>query len=193
MIRKLYNWVMKWTDHPQALVVLGFIAVIESAFFIIPPDPLLLAKAVTKPHRSFWYAGLTTVCSVLGGCLGYIIGYSLWEVVSPFFFQYIFTPEAFEQVADQYQRNALLALFIAGFTPVPYKVFTIVAGATHLAFLPFLAGSFIGRGARFFLIGTLVYFFGSYAKEKIEKYLEAITIATLVGIVGFFLAVKVII
>lgn len=190
MIRKLYHWVMKWADHPHGVKVLAFVAFIESAFFLIPPDPLLIGIAINKPKRSFYLAAWTTLFSVLGGGLGYLIGYSLWELTHPFFFQYIFSKETFDMVALKYQQNAILALFIAGFTPVPYKVFTVAAGATNLALLPFFVGSVVGRGLRYFLIAALIYFFGERIRTRIETHLEIITIVTAVLIILFFVLFK---
>lgn len=190
MIRTLYNWVMKWAEHPHGLKVLAFVAFIESAFFLIPPDPLQIAISLRKPKKAFYYAALVTGFSVLGGCLGYLIGMTLWELTKDFFFSYIFSEELFQKVALKYTENAMMALFIAGFTPVPYKVFTIVAGATGVALTPFLVGSFIGRGSRYFLLAALIYFFGETLREQLEKHLERIAIAATIVILLFLAIYK---
>ncbi len=140
MHRKIYEWTIHWARTPQASKA--------------------LALLVARPRRSFAYAALCSVFSVLGGMLGYLIGWAFWEAASPLFFGYIpgFTEEAFARVAGLYQKNAFLTVFSAGFTPIPYKVFTIAGGVCRISFATLVAASIIGRSGRFFLVGGLIYF-----------------------------------
>ena len=178
LLRKLYNWVMKWAENPKSLHFLCGLSFIESVFFPIPVDPFLMAVATAKPKRALWYGLLASIFSVLGGCLGYFLGYMFWEGTQDFFFTYVFSPEKFQIVLDQFQENAFWAMFLAGFTPIPFKVFTIAAGVAQLAMLPFLLGSFVSRSLRFCIEGGLIYFFGPKIREFIENYFERITMAT---------------
>lgn len=186
MIRQIYDWMMSWANHKSGPWVLAIVSYIESSVFILPADPLLIAVAINRPKKAFHYAALTTVFSILGGLTGYYIGYALWDSVSHWFFEYIFSPELFETAAEKYKDNAALALFVAGFTPIPYKVFTIAAGAVKLSLIPFFVGSIAGRSLRFFLLAGVVYMYGDKAKHYIEKHLEKITIITLILLAVFF-------
>ena len=137
LFRRLYDWVMHWADTPYGTPALGVLAFAESSFFPVPPDPLLMAFSLSKPKRALFYAAVCSVCSVVGGLLGYFIGYGLWNVVGDFFFNYLgpmgFTPENFAAVQSKYEANAFLAIFAAGFTPIPYKVFTVAAGVFSIS------------------------------------------------------------
>lgn len=192
MHRKIYEWTIHWAKTPRAIQALAAIAFAESSFFPVPPDVLLIAMCVAKPTRSFFYAGICTLFSVLGGMLGYLIGWAFWEAVGPYFFTYIpgFTEEAFGRVASLYQGNAFWAVFFSGFTPIPYKIFTIGAGVFHVAFSALVFGSILGRSGRFFLVGGLIYFFGEPVRTFIEKYLGWLTIAFAILLVGGFVAIK---
>ncbi|MBN23287.1 MAG: cytochrome B [Bdellovibrionaceae bacterium] len=190
LVRRLYDWVVHWAETPYAQPALFMIAFVESAFFPIPPDVLLIAMGVSASKKSLRYALICTLGSVTGGCFGYFIGMGLWGSMSEFFFTYIpnFTPELFEKVKDLYQDNAALALFTAGFTPIPYKIFTIAAGVAHIPLLTFVGASFVGRGLRFSIVGTGLYFLGPKMKVWIEKYFDKLTIAfTLLLVTGFLI------
>ncbi len=187
-LKRLYDWMLTWADHPGGPVALLVLAFAESSFFPIPPDVLLIALCLSASHRAFWFATLCTLGSTFGGMAGYAIGMFLWAMVSDIFFKYVpgFTPEVFKRVCDQYELYSFWIVFTAAFTPIPYKVITISAGVTHISFLPFVAASAIGRGARFFLVAALLWQFGKPMKEFIEKYFELLTIGlTVLGILGF--------
>jgi membrane protein YqaA with SNARE-associated domain len=170
MPRKLYDWVLSWADTRYGVPALAAISFAESSFFPIPPDPLLMALSLGKPKKAFWYAFVSTVMSVLGGIAGYFIGWALWDILSGFFFAYVFSPESFHYVGSLYKQNALLAILGAAITPVPYKVFTVSAGVFHVNLLYLIVASALGRSSRFFIEAGLIYFFGEKIRIFIDKY-----------------------
>jgi membrane protein YqaA with SNARE-associated domain len=192
IVRRLYNWVLHWADTPYGTPALAAISFSESSFFPIPPDVLQIALSVAKPKRSYYYALVNAVCSVLGGVAGYFIGMFLWMETKDYFFTYIpgFTPAVFEVVEGKYRENAELAILAAAFTPIPFKVFTIAAGACNVPLLTLLWTSVVGRSARFFLVATTLYFFGPTAKSWLEKYFELITLTMFILLVGGFFVIK---
>jgi len=191
-LKRLYRWVLSWADSRYGTPALFVIAFAESSFFPIPPDVLQIALSVGKPKRSFWYAAVACAGSVLGGILGWWIGHALWGSLETFFFEYVpgFTQENFELVRARYDEHAFLAIFGAAFTPIPYKVFTIASGVFEVALPTLLVASALGRGGRFFLVGSAIFFFGPKVKGFLERYFELVTFALLVLLVGGFLAVK---
>jgi len=188
--RRLYDWVVGWAEHPAGLWALFVLAFVESSFFPIPPDVLLLALAFAKPKKAFKYALVCTVGSVLGGMLGYAIGLGFWHVVGDFFFAYIISAKAFETVGKLYETYTFWAVFTAGFTPIPYKVFTIAAGVFQIPFVGFLLASVLGRAGRFFLVGTVIFFFGERARTFIERHFGLFTILFTIALVGGFVLIK---
>lgn len=192
IIRRLYDWMLSWAEHPAGVWALFALAFMESSFFPIPPDVLLIALAIGNPTRSFWFASVCTLGSVLGAMAGYAIGWGVWSAVDQFFFTWIpgFTPEIFRQVCEQYELYSFWIVFTAAFTPIPYKVITISAGVSKISFLPFLVASIIGRGARFFLVGGLIWRFGAPIKDFIDRYLNLLTILLTILGIGGFIALK---
>lgn len=192
LLKRLYNWVLHWAETPYGTPALFVISFAESSFFPIPPDVLQIALSISKPRRSFFYAGVSAVASVLGGILGWVIGFALWAVVRDFFFSYVpgFSAENFDHVRKLYHDNAFLSIFTAAFTPIPYKVFTIAAGVFEVSLAVLIAASVLGRSGRFFLVATCIYFCGPGVKTLIEKYFELATILLLVLGVAGFLAIK---
>jgi membrane protein YqaA with SNARE-associated domain len=192
--RRLYDWVLHWADTPYGTPALGILAFAESSFFPPPPDPLLMALALSKPKRAFFYAAVCSACSVVGGLFGYAIGYFAWNAVGDFFFNYLgpigFTPENFATVQGKYEANAFLAIFAAGFTPIPYKVFTVAAGVFSISLAPFFLASVLSRSARFFTVAGLIFFFGPPIKRFIDRYFNLLTLLFFVLLVGGFLVVK---
>jgi len=190
VLRRLYDWVLHWADTPYGTPALFVLAFAESSFFPIPPDVLQIALSVSKPKRSFFYAAISGIGSVLGGVFGYIIGFALWAAVGSFFTRYIpgLSPENIDYVGRLYEQNAFWAIVCAGFTPIPYKVFTIAAGIFHeyVSLGVLVIGSLVGRFGRFFLVGACLYFFGPSVKTLIEKYFDwaALALAAL-AILGF--------
>ena len=192
MIRRLYDWVLHWAATPYGTLALFCLAFAESSFFPIPPDVLLLALCIATPRYSFRYALLTAVGSVLGGMLGYGIGHSLWGAVSDYFFRYVpgFTEAIFATVQELFVSYDFWAIFTAGFTPIPYKVFTIGAGVFEINFPVFVLASVIGRSLRFFLVAALIYRFGPAVRNFIEKYFNLLTLIFMVLLIGGFLVIK---
>jgi len=189
--RRLYDWVLHWAGHRHAVWALFLLAFSEASCFPIPPDVLLIAMCVAAPKSAHRYALVTTAGSVGGGLLGYGIGYGFWEVVNGFFFEYLapvgFTPENFARVQTAYQDHAFWAVFTAGFTPIPYKVFTIAAGVFDIGVPVFLLASLLGRAGRFFLVAELIRWVGAPIMPFIEKYLGWLTIAfVILLILGFY-------
>jgi len=192
IVRRLYRWVLHWADTRYGTPALALISFAESSFFPIPPDVLQIALSVSRPRLSFYYAAVSSVASVAGGVAGWYIGAFLWEGMSGFFYTYVpgFTPETFAKVQSKYDQNAFLAIFAAAFTPIPFKVFTIAAGVFGISLQTLIIASTIGRSARFFLVATMIYFFGEQAKTLLEKYFEIITLGLFAIGIGGFLAIK---
>jgi membrane protein YqaA with SNARE-associated domain len=191
-LRRLYDWVLSWADSPRGTQALAAISFAESSFFPIPPDVLQIALSVAKPRRSFFYAAVSAVASVAGGVAGWAIGAGLWHLMAPWFFRYVpgFSAAKFEYVESLYQGNAFLAIFAAAFTPIPYKVFTIAAGACSVPLGTLVVASALGRGLRFFIVAAVTFFFGATAKHVLDRYLEPATILLGLAIVGGFVAIK---
>lgn len=190
MIRRLYDWVLGWADTKFGVPALAAVSFMESSFFPIPPDPLLMALCLGKPKRSFWYALVSSVSSVLGGVVGYFIGLALWELLSGFFFTYMFSPEAFMYVGDRYQENAFMAILGAALTPIPYKVFTVAAGVFKINLLTLIAASLIGRSSRFFIEGGLIFLLGDRIKSFIDRYFNILVSLFFILLVLGFILVK---
>lgn len=191
-VRRLYNWVLSWSERPQGPAALGVLAFAESSFFPIPPDPLLIALALGKPRRALWFATICSIASVLGGVAGYLIGWGVWSAVSGFFFNYVpgVTPEAFETVRGLYERWDFWAVFVAGFTPLPYKVFTLAAGVFQISLPIFMLASVTSRSARFFILAGLIYFFGPGIQGFIDRYFDRLVWAFFALLVGGFLLLR---
>jgi len=192
MIRRLYDWVLSWADSRHGTAALAGISFAESSFFPIPPDVLQIALSVAKPKASFFYAAVSAIASVAGGVLGWLIGWGLWQAVAPLFFGYVpgFSEAKFAYVEDLYQSNAFLAIFAAAFTPIPYKVFTIAAGVCGVPLPTLVAASALGRGARFLLVATVMFFCGGMAKRFLDRYLEVATLALGAAVIGGFVALR---
>lgn len=172
----LYRWVLHWAQTPYGTAALAVVAFVESSFFPIPPDILLIALAVSAPKRSFWYASVCTVGSVVGGVFGWAIGHFLYEQVGIHIIQSLHYEHYFELVGSYYTQNAFFYIFVAAFTPIPYKVFTIAAGVFEIPLWTLIAASLLGRAGRFFLVGGLIYLFGERVRAFIEKYLNLLTV-----------------
>ena len=176
-VRRFYDWVLHWAETPYGLWALAVLAFAEASFFPIPPDPLLMALCLGASAKSLRFAAVTTVASVLGGVLGYFIGAGAWSLLGDIFFNYVpgVTPEAFQGIQDFYGRYDFWAIFLAGLTPIPYKVFTLSAGVFSINFPVFLMASVISRGLRFFLVAGLIYRFGPPISRFIDRYFNLLT------------------
>ncbi|MBH97723.1 MAG: hypothetical protein CMM56_04635 [Rhodospirillaceae bacterium] len=186
---RLYDLTLRWARHPRAegyLVVLSFS---ESSFFPIPPDVMLMPMALANPKRSWRYAILTTVASVIGGLLGYFIGLFALDMIEPVLVRMNYW-EGYLRARVWFLEWGFLAVFLAGFSPIPYKIFTIAAGALNM-FLPvFILASFIGRGGRFFLVAALIYWGGVSMEKKLRKHVEWIGWGSLILIGIIFYAIR---
>ncbi|PID32813.1 hypothetical protein CR956_00515 [Candidatus Saccharibacteria bacterium] len=188
-MRKTYNWVVGWSEKKSAERALAALSFAESSFFPIPPDPLLIAMVTAQPKKWLRLAVITTGASVVGGMLGYFIGSSLIEAALPTITNLGYK-EAYETAVKWFENWGVWAVLIAGFTPVPYKIFTIAGGAAHMALLPFFIGSIVGRGGRFFLVSYLMQQFGRRYKDKIEKYIDILGFAFIGLIIAGVLVLK---
>ncbi|MBE0500979.1 MAG: DedA family protein [Desulfuromonadales bacterium] len=191
-IRSLYDWVLKWSKTPYAGHALFFLALLEASFFPIPPDVLLIAMSISLPERALFFAALASCGSVLGGALGYLIGLLLWSALADLFFHYVpgFTPELFTKVQGYFAQYDFLVIFAAGFSPIPYKVFTIGAGVFDIGFLTFMLASVISRSARFFLEAWLLKRYGIPMQLFIDRYFNWLAIGFTVLLFGGFVLIK---
>ena len=200
LMRRLQAWVEQLAEKPYAVPALFAMAVSEAIFFPIPVDALLIAICVSRPGSSFRYATICSVGSVLGGIVGFGVGSLLWyesgtesfSALALFFFDSVpgFSEGAFGKVQQLYRNYDFLAIFAAGFTPLPYKVFTITAGVFQISFPVFVLASVLSRSGRFFLVGGLFYFFGEPIKRFIDKYLEILSVAFLILLIAGFVLLK---
>ncbi len=192
LLRRLYAWVLHWANTPHGVKALVVLSLAESSFFPIPPDVLLIALCLGDRSKSFRFAFWCSLASVLGGVAGYAIGAFLWHDtgLQEFFFQYVpgFTPERFHSVQSYYERWDLWIVFVAAFTPIPYKVITITAGVFGINFPLFLLASIVGRSARFYLVAALLRRFGAPVQRVLDRHLGWFTLAlAALGIGGFAL------
>ncbi|HEY8368192.1 MAG TPA: YqaA family protein [Thermodesulfobacteriota bacterium] len=189
-LRRLYRWTEQWADSPYGTWALAALAFVESSFFPIPPDVLLIALSVAMPRRALWYAFVCSVASVLGGVVGWWIGLEAYELVGRRIIETLGYEREFVLVRGYYQGNAFLAILAAAFTPIPYKVFTIAAGVFEVPLSTLVAASVLGRSGRFFLVGGAIYLFGPTVKRWLDRYLEVATVGLLVLAVLGVLAIR---
>ncbi len=190
IIKKLYDWVLHWAETPYGVPALFLLAFAESSFFPVPPDVLLIALAISIPKKSFKYAVVCTVGSILGGMLGYLIGLKLIDTIGMPILNFYGAMDKYEYIQALYKKYDAWAVGIAGFTPIPYKVFTIAAGAFKIDFLVFVLASIAGRAGRFFLVAGIIYLFGSSIKNFIDKYFNLLACIFVILLVGGFLIIK---
>ena len=169
----LYAKAMNWARHPKAPWFLGGLSFAESSFFPVPPDVMLAPMSLAKPKKAWYYASLTTITSVLGGILGYFIGVFAFDMIEPILHNYGYY-DRYELAKSWFEAWGFWAIFLAGFSPIPYKVFTIASGVVGMAFLPFVMASFVGRGLRFFVVAGLMAWGGEPMEKKLHKYMDII-------------------
>lgn len=198
-IRKLYDWVLSWAYTPYGAIALFILAFAESSFFPISPDVLLIALVLGARKKAFRFALICTAGSISGAILGYLIGHYLWwttgnefSSVAGFFFSNFpgFTEEMFFRIQQLYSYYNFWIVFAAGFTPLPYKVFTVSAGAFNINFPLFMIASIIGRGARFFLVSALIWKYGPPIKSFIDKYFNLLAILFTILLIGGFVLIN---
>ncbi|MGE0384129.1 MAG: YqaA family protein [Gammaproteobacteria bacterium] len=175
----LYRRAMIWARHRHAPWYLGAMSFAESSFFPVPPDVMLAPMSLAQPRRAWQFALLTTLASVAGGLLGFAIGYFALDALLPWLQESRYWP-AYQTAVAWFERWGFWAVFIAGFSPIPYKVFTIAAGALSMALLPFTVASAIGRGARFFLVAGLMAWGGERMEAALHRHVDRLGWATVI-------------
>jgi len=190
MLKRLYTWVIHWAYTPYGIPALFLLAFTESSFFPVPPDVLLIALALGAPEKSFRFATVCTAGSVLGGMLGYIIGMMFFDVIGHKILDFYGVMDKFAMVQELYVKYDVWFVGAAGFTPIPYKVFTIAAGTFDMNFPRFVVASALSRGARFFIVGWLIWKFGQPIKYFIDKYFNILTIIFIILLLVGFIVIK---
>jgi membrane protein YqaA with SNARE-associated domain len=190
MFQRLYDRTMSLASHRHALRVLALVSFAESSIFPIPPDAMLIPMVLAHRERAWTMAAVCTIASVLGGILGYVIGYFLFEAVGRPILDFYGYQEEFQRFADAYNRWGLWIILIKGLTPIPYKLVTIASGVAQFDPVVFILASIATRGARFFLVAALLRRYGPPIRTFVEKNLTAVATAALALIVGGFVAVK---
>ncbi len=190
VLQRLYNRCMAWIQTPAGVWVLFFIALAESSCFPIPPDVFLIALCIGRPSKSFRYAAICAVGSVIGGALGYGLGMAFMDTLGQHILNLYGLQDKYAVVQGLYQQYDAWAVAAAGFTPLPYKLFTITAGAFKINFLTFMLVSLAARSARFFLVAGLIYKFGAPVQTFIDKYFNILSVVFLALLVGGFILIK---
>ena len=184
MLRNLYNWTLDQSSKKYASWFLAFISFIESSFFPIPPDIILIPMIIAKRAKAFVYAFICTISSVLGGLFGYLIGYALFNSIGLTLVNFYGTTEYIESLKEYYNNYGIWFVLIAGFTPLPFKIITIASGLFQLNLIIFIFCSLISRGCRFYLIASLLYVFGEVIKKFIDKYFNFLTVLFFILLIG---------
>ncbi len=190
MLRRLYDWVIGLAGHRHALPALALVSFAESSVFPVPPDVLLLPMVLARPKRAWVVALVCTLASVAGGVAGYAIGALRFEAVGRPILDFYGYAAQFERFSAQYNAYGAWIVFGAGFTPIPYKVFTIASGVTGLDLMVFVLASALSRGARFFLEAALLYFFGEPIRSFVEARLALFTALFFVSLFAGFVVLK---
>jgi len=190
MIRRLYDWTMGLASGRRALWALAVVAFVESSVFPIPPDVLMIPMILAARERAFQIALVATVASVLGGCLGYAIGYGFMDTIGQPILEFYGKADKFDELAAQFNQYGGWAVLVAGVTPFPYKVITIFSGATNLNLPLFLGVSVLARALRFFVVAGLLWKFGAPIRDFIERWLGPLFTAFVVLLIGGFYALR---
>jgi len=190
MLRRLYDWAMRMAQHERAPHILFWVAFVESSVFPIPPDIMLIPMVLARRAKAWAYATIATIGSVLGGLAGYAIGYFLFQYVGEPILNVYGYAARFAETADLFRQWGVWILIAKGWTPFPYKVLTIAAGAFKMELLPFVLASIVARAMRFYLVAALLFWFGEPIRDFIERRLSLVTTAFVVTLVGGFIAIK---
>ncbi len=174
-LRRLYDWMGTLVHKPSGVFILALFFFLE-AIIIFPAGPLLLLFCSEKPDRSFYFAFLATIASVIGGIVAYYIGHSIWELAGQKLVRLVTTPEKFEYLCNQYETHETSAIMLAGLTPLPYQVITLTAGFCRISFLPFVVSCAIVRTARLFLVAIVMFTWGKKVKEHINIYFNRLVV-----------------
>ncbi len=189
LFKQLYDRVLAWSAHPRAPAYLTALSAAESSFFPIPPDVMLAPMCLARPRRAWYFAALCTASSVAGGLVGYLIGrlafgwIEPWLIASPY-------AAAFESAVTAFETHGFWYILLAGFTPIPYKVFTVSAGVVGMPLAPFLTGSAIGRGGRFFLVAGLIRLGGERFAERLRAWVDLLGWLVLLAAAVVFVAYR---
>jgi membrane protein YqaA with SNARE-associated domain len=190
MMRRLYDWMMRMAASRRAPWALALVSFIESSFFPIPPDVMLIPMILSRREQAWWYASIATVASVVGGLLGYAIGYYFYDTVGLPILKFYGREHALDSFIAFVHTYGVPAVIIKGMTPIPFKVVTIAAGVAKMDLFAFIGASIIARAMRFYLVAGLLYFFGEPIREFIERRLMLVTTLFVVLLVGGFVAVR---
>jgi len=190
MMRRFYNWMMRAAADDRAPWALAIVSFIESSFFPIPPDVMLIPMVLSRREKAWWYATIATVASVLGGLLGYAIGYYFYNAIGLPILEFYGKEHALDGFISFVHTYGVPAVIIKGMTPIPYKVVTIAAGVAKMDLLAFIGASIIARAMRFFMVAGLLYWFGQPIREFIERRLSLVTTVFVVLLVGGFVAIR---
>ena len=183
---------MRWSRHRYAPAYLGGLSFVESCVLPFPPPDVMLAPmSLAKPERAWFFAAITTLLSVLGGLLGYLIGVTFFSALEPMLHEYGYW-EKYQFAVELFKLYGPWAVFIAGFSPIPYKIFTISAGALSMALIPFVIASFVGRGARFFLVAGLMRWGGEKMEHKLKQYVDWLGWLVVAGVVIGIIVYKIV-
>lgn len=189
MLRRLYDWMMRAAESPQAMPMLAGVSFAESSFFPLPPDAMLIPMVLARPDRAWRIALVCTIASVVGGFFGYAIGYFLYAAVGQPIIAFYGAEAQFAKFEQMFEQFGLWVVAVAGLTPFPYKVATIASGVAHFNLLAFGLASLATRGARFFVVAALLKYFGPTIRGFIERYFGALTVAFMVLLIAGFAAV----
>lgn len=190
MIKRLYDWTFSLAQSPHALWALAIVAFVESSFFPIPPDVLMIPMILAAPRRAFLIAGIATVASVLGGLFGYYIGAALFDLIGQPIFDFYGKADDVAAFNARFNEYGAWAVLIAGVTPFPFKVITIMSGVTSLSLPVFILSAIVARALRFFLVAALLWKFGAPIRDFIEKRLGLMFTLFCVILVGGFFMVR---
>ena len=191
IFRKLYNWTLNKSSQKGALF-LGLVSFIESSFFPIPPDIILIPMVLAKRTKAFLFAFICTISSIAGGALGYLIGLILFNSIGIVLVEFYHMEDSIESFRNLYNAYGAWIVIIAGFTPFPFKVITIASGLFQLNFFIFIISSLLSRGARFYLVAGLIFLFGESIKNFIDKYFNFLTILFFILLIGGILIIRLI-
>ncbi|MDX1795282.1 MAG: YqaA family protein [Hydrogenovibrio sp.] len=182
----LYDKVLSWSKHPKAPWILGGMSFAESSFFPVPPDVMLMPMSLAQPDKAYRFALITTFASLFGGLFGYAIGYWLLDMVWPVI-EALNYQSKYAQIEHFFKEYGFWVVFLAGFSPIPYKLFTIAAGATSMALFPFVVASFVGRGARFYLVAFLMKVGGEKYESKIRQSVDYIGYGLILLVIAYLI------
>lgn len=189
LFSKLYERVMRWALHRNAQWYLAGLSFAESSFFPVPPDVMLAPMALANTQRAWRFAGIATLASVVGGAAGYLIGMFAFEMIQPMLDKLGYMPR-YEMAVGWFNEWGVWVIFLAGFSPIPYKLFTIAAGVISMVFIPFIIASFIGRGLRFFMVAGLMVWGGEKMDHMFRTYVDRIGWLVLILAIVIFIVIR---